>query len=604
MKRRRALDHRRGLVLGIAGGVAAVLGTTPAFALPSCSVAALNALGVPNLTVTSVTPSPAICVATGTVSTSGFGAPDGSAGFRVQLPMTGWNGKFLFLGVGGFAGGFGAATNAGDPGAAAAQHFATAVTDTGHQAGSTDGRWALLAPGVPDEAKITDYYFRATHEVTVATKDLVGRFFGTSPKRAYFDGCSNGGRQALVEATKFPDDYDGIISGDPFMDIRSILAGASFDKVQLASADAYIPATKLPFIDGAVKASCDAVDGVKDGLIQNPANCSFDANTLVTPSCKASDLNCLTQAQANTLNAYITVIRDDDGRIVYTGQTISDLAASDTPLPPGALEGGGADAWTTGFVGPTVGFNAPEPWDNHGFSPSPIAWQFVDHFIRFFVTKVGDDPNFDMRSYLAKAGTVSDSELDRFDDVSEPGDGDVTQKLLPFIAKGKKMILYHGLSDPALPATRTIKWYEELALLNGFNFSRVQNNVRLFLVPGMHHCVGGPGPNVFDTLTALDKWVDNGVEPDAIVATHFVGNAILPPAVPVVDRTMPLCKFPEQARYKGTGDVNSAANWTCPGTDRSMLEVSRNGAQAGLHDLDFDADDNRGQGIAAIATDR
>jgi tannase/feruloyl esterase len=130
---------------------------------------------------------------------------------------------------------------------------------------------------VPDEAKITDYYFRATHQVTIATKDLVGRFFGATPTRAYFDGCSNGGRQALVEATKFPDDYDGIISGDPFMNIRSILAGASFDKVQLASADAYIPATKLPFIDSAVKASCDKVDGVVDGLIQNPANCSLDA---------------------------------------------------------------------------------------------------------------------------------------------------------------------------------------------------------------------------------------------------------------------------------------------------------------------------------------
>jgi tannase/feruloyl esterase len=319
----------------------------------------------------------------------------------------------------------------------------------------------------------------------------------------------------------------------------------------------------------------------------------------VTSSCKASDLNCLTQAQANTLNAYITAIRDDEGRIVYTGQTISDLAAG----LPGQLEGGGADAWATGAIPPTAGFGATEPWDNHGFSPSPIAWQFVDHFIRFFVTKVGDDPNFDMRSFLANAGTVSKTELDRFDDVSEPGDGDVAQKMLPFIANGKKMILYHGLSDPALPATRTIKWYEELALLNGFNFSRLQKNVRLFLVPDMHHCIGGPGPNVFDTLTALDKWVENGVEPDGIIATHFVNN-IPRGTVPVVDRTMPLCKFPEQARYKGTGDVNNAANWTCPSTDRSMLEVSRNGAQAGLRDLDFDGDDSVGRGVAAIASDR
>ncbi len=600
MKRRRALDHRRGLVLGIAGGVAAALGASPALALPSCSVAALNALGVPKLTVTSAVPSatdPTVCVATGTVATSGFGAPDGSARFQVQLPTTNWNSKFVFFGQGGFAGSLSASTNAADPGAAAAERFATAVTDTGHQAGSTDAHWALLAPGVPDEAKITDYYFRAVHEVTIATKDLVGRFFGMAPERAYFDGCSNGGRQALVEATKFPDDFDGIIAGDPFMDIRSILSGVSFNKIQLASANVYIPATKLPMIDAAVNASCDAVDGVKDGLIQNPANCSFDPNTLVTKACTGTDPTCLTQGEANTLNAYLTALRDDDGRIVYTGETISNLAAGKQGLLDFNL--GGADFWTTGVIPPTVGFNASEPWDNLGFSPSPIGWQFVDHFIRFFVTKVGDDPNFDMRSYLAKAGTVSDSELDRFDDVSEAGDGDVATKLLPFIGKGKKLIVYHGLSDPALAATRTIKWYEELALLNGFNFSRLQQSVRFFPVPGMHHCVGGPGPNFFDTLTALDQWVDHGMAPDAITAIHFAGNT--PPAL---DRTMPLCKFPEQAHYKGSGDVTVAANWICPSTDRSMLEVSRNGAQAGLHDLDFDADDNRGQGVAAIATDR
>lgn len=607
MKRRRALGHRRGLVLGIASGIAA-LSSAPALALPSCSVAALNALGVPNLTVTSAAPGtdPSVCVVDGSVATSGFGAPDGSALFEVRLPMTNWNGKFVFFGVGGFGGGsatspFNIATNAADQGVAAGARYATAVTDTGHQAAaahrtSTDASWALKADGTADQAKLTDYYFRATHQVTAATKDLVGRFFGNSPKRAYFDGCSNGGRQALVEATKFPDDYDGIIAGDPFMDIRSILAGVSFNKVQLASANVYIPATKLPMIDAAVNASCDKADGVVDGLIQNPANCSFDPNTLVTKACTPGDNTCLTQGEADTLNAYITALRDDDGRIVYTGQTISNLAIGF----PGLLEGGGADAWSTGFVPPTVGFNAPEPWDNDGFSPSPISWQFVDHFIKFIVER---NPNFDMRTYLAKAGTVSDSELDRFDDVSEVGDGDVPQRLLPFIAGGKKMIVYHGLSDPALPATRTIQWYEKLALLNGFNFNRLQQSVRLFAVPGMHHCIGGPGPNFFDTLTALDTWVDNGVEPDAIIATHFFDN-IPKGTAPVPDRTMPLCKFPEQAHYKGTGTVADAANWTCPSTDRSMLEVSRNGAQAGLHDLDFDADDNRGQGVAAIATDR
>src|SRR5216683_6792340 len=182
-----------------------------------------------------------------------------------------------------------------------------------------------LRPGVPDRAKLTDYYFRAVHEVASASKEIVRRYYGNAPRRAYFDGCSNGGRQAMVEATKFPDDFDGIISGDPFMDIRTILGGANFFKIQLASSDVYIPATKLPMIDAAVYNSCDAADGMVDQLIQNPAKCSFDPKSLVTASCTGSDPTCLTSGEANTLQKYLTALRDDDGNIVYTGQTVSDL---------------------------------------------------------------------------------------------------------------------------------------------------------------------------------------------------------------------------------------------------------------------------------------
>jgi feruloyl esterase len=535
----------------------------------------VSGLSVPKVSVSTASLNAAgACVVVGAVVTTGFGAPDGSANFAVTLPPAAlWNKKFLQFGQGGFAGSLSVASNAADPGAAAA--YATAVTDTGHQAGSTDARWALIAPGVPDQAKLTDYYFRAVHEVAAAMKVLVARFYATPLERAYFDGCSNGGRQAFVEATKFPDDFDGIVAGDPFMDIRTILGGSNFDKIQLASADAYIPATKLPMIDAAVYKSCDAADGVVDHLIQNPTKCSFDPKSLVKASCTGSDPTCLTAGEANTLTKYLTALRDDDGNIVYTGETISDLEAG---LPQGALDAGlgGMDFWTTGVIPPTAGFGASEPWDNNGFSPSPIGWQFVDHFIKFVVER---DPNFDMRSYVHTVGRVSDAELNLFDGRSEAGDGDVPAKLIPFIEKGKKLLIYHGFSDPALTTTRTIKYYEDLAETLEVSFSELQEHVRLFTVPGMHHCVGGPGPNFFDTLTPLDNWVDHGVAPDGIIATHFVGNN--PPAF---DRTMPLCKFPEQARFSGMGDVNNAANWSCPPHDRGLLELGANGKLAGLGD--------------------
>jgi Tannase and feruloyl esterase len=573
------------LVAGISLPTAQVLAST------DCTVEALNGLGVPNVTVAAAVAvgSPATCQVTGTVRTQGFGAPDGSAGFQVTLP-TAWNGKFLFYGVGGFSGSFNNSANGVDRVLAQARGYATAITDTGHQSplGATDAGWALIAPGVPDEAKITDYYFRATHQVTESSKALVQAFYGQSIGRAYFDGCSNGGRQAFVEATRFPGDFDGIVAGAPFMDIRTILGGVKIQKVQLASADDFVTATKLRvLVDPAVYASCDAADGVPDGLIQNPTACAFDPNTLVTPSCTANDPTCLTQGQANTLKSYFSALRDQHGRLVYTGETVSDLDAF-----------GGMDLWTTSFFSPGQAFvfdpnqpisftnvpntqasfdlNAPEPWGNAGFNPAPIGYQFTDHFIKYVVAR---DPNFNVRDYGVGAdGVVDEAALRLFDRRSRAGDGDDPFRLIPFIARGKKMIVYHGLSDPALAATRTIKHYEDLERITPGGFDRLQRSIRLFLVPDMQHCAGGPGPNSFDTLTALENWVEQGQAPDGIVATHFANNN---PTQPIT-RTMPLCKFPEQARYNGTGDVNSAANWTCSPDDRRLLDIGLNGEQAGL----------------------
>ena len=549
------------------------LGAPGAQAATACSVGGIEALRVDGVTAVSATAvaasgaTPAYCDVVGQLNTSGGGAPAGSAGFELQFPDN-WNGKFLFYGVGGLAGAtypdFSA--NPVDRQGALATGYATAITDTGHLAGGTDASWALLAPGRPDKAKLADYYYRATHQVTAAGKRLTAGFYGRAVEAAYFDGCSNGGRQALVEATRFPGDYDGIIAGDPFFDIRSIVGAARIAKQQLSPAT-YILATLLPVVDAAVNASCAKTDGVDDGLIQNPATCAFDPYSLV---CKpGQDANCLSTGQADTLNAYFTATRNSFGSLVYPGFAVSNLATSST----GPLAGGGADVWTTGLLPPTD-FGAAEPWGNAGYSPAPLGYQFGDHIIQGIVTQ---DPTFNIRDYPVSAdGYIDDGALETFDARTGAGTATVPESYRRFIRRGGKLIIYHGYSDPALTPFRTTALYDQLAATQG-GYAALQSSVRLFMVPGMQHCVGGPGPNVFDTLTPLDAWVQKGAAPDSIPAAHYVNND---PAG-AVDRTMPLCPYPTQATCDGAGDINAAGSWSCA-PNQQLLQVGPNGEQAGL----------------------
>jgi len=232
---------------------------------------------------------------------------------------------------------------------------------------------------------------------------------------------------------------------------------------------------------------------------------------------------------------------------------------------------GGIALWTSGFV-PPIDFAAAEPWGDAGFAPAPLTWQFVDHIAKFLVER---DPTFNVRTFdVSLAGVVGDEALRLWDQRTEAGDGDVPASFEPFIKLGKKLLIYHGYSDPALPAFRTVKFYRDLEQAAPGGYRDLQENVRLFMVPGMQHCGGGPGPNTFDTLTALENWVEHEEAPDVIIASHAT--------LGTVDRTMPLCKFPEQPRYSGVGDVHDAANWSCPVNDRRLLDIGPNGILAGL----------------------
>ncbi len=523
-----------------------VIGAPQASAM-DCSVAALSTLGVPNMTITSANdvpaaaPNPQYCDVKGSVATNEEGAGPNSAGFEAMLPAN-WNGKFIFNGVGGLAGSFNSSANPVDRALFLARGYATAVTDTGHL--STDPTWQFTSPGQPNTAKIVDYFYRAVHQVTLAAKQLTKDYYhATTISHSYFDGCSNGGKMGLLEATRYPEDYDGVIAGAPWLDpLGTSLWSLKNTQALLAG---YIPPSLLPAVDAAIKKQCDATDGLADGLIQNPAKCSFNPDSLVP--------GILTQPQADALKSIIKPVSDDKGNFVYPGSSVS------LGLPANSL--------VNELATPPANAKSSQPW---GDTAPPANWNLA----KGIILNLGFyDPAVDLNNAVENGGVVQSSTLKLLYDRLGPDIPDDPSKLATFLEKGGKLQIYHGYDDLIISPYRSIWFYEDLAEKTG-GYKKLEGQARLFMVPGMQHCTGGPGPNAFDTLSALEKWVEKGVAPDSIVATHSTGG--------VVDRTMPLCKFPEQARYKGSGEVTDAASWTCPSNDRSLLDVGPNGVQSGL----------------------
>jgi feruloyl esterase len=534
--------------LGLAALFCAAFTNVPAWA--DCNVAALTSLNVPNMTIASATivsaasPNPAYCDVKGSVATSGEGAEPGSANFEVLLPQN-WNGKFIFNGVGGLAGSLTSSANPADQSQFLVRGYATAITDTGHLVANPT--WEYTAPGTPDMPKVIDYFYRAVHDVTLSSKQLVKSYYHTDTiRRSYFDGCSNGGKMGLIEATRFPSDYDGIIAGSPWLDpVGTSLWSLKNTKAVL---DGYIPPAKFQAVSAAILKQCDKADGVADGLIQNPAKCAFQPDALVPET--------LTQKQADALKLIMSPVRDEQGKLIYPGASVGNLGQDNMTVrgPTNYLETPPAD--------PT----SAKPW---GDAALPANWSLAQNILM----KLGYyDAGKDMNNSIESNGVVKADALnlvytrlaaDVPDDPSAYG---------AYFAKGGKLLIYHGYDDLIISPYSSIWFYEDLARENG-GYEKVQQNARLFMVPGMQHCVLGAGPNSFDTLSALENWAERGVAPDAISATHATNNT--------VDRTMPLCKFPEQAHYKGSGDHNSASSWSCLQNDKSLLAVGPNGVLAG-----------------------
>jgi hypothetical protein len=449
---------------------------------------------------------------------------DSSIKFEVWLPAAGWNGKFQGIGNGGYAGsiGFGQMADAVGHG------YATASTDTGHAAGEgVDATWAL---GHPE--KIVDFGYRAIHETAVAAKAIIRAFYGDGPRRSYFNSCSNGGRQALMEAQRFPEDYDGIIAGAPANYWTHLMANAAWDtQALLGQKGSYIAANKLPAIQAAALAACDALDGVKDGVIEEPARCHYDPAVLLCAGPESD--SCLTAPQVAALKILYAPSRSTNGRQILPGYS-----------PGGETEPGGWGPW---IVGP-----APE---------QSLMFAFGT---QFYKNMVFDNAAWDYHSFNVDRDTkAADDKMARILNATDP-------ELRRFKERGGRLILYHGWSDAAIPALNTIDYYRSVVAKMGAN--EAGSFVRLFMVPGMQHCGGGSGPNNFgqfgvshvdpqhDVDAALERWVEQGTAPEQIIATKYMNDS--DPKSELV-RTRPLCAYPLVARYKGSGNTNEAANFVC-----------------------------------------
>ena len=513
---------------------------------------------------------PAYCLVTGSVVTNPTTGK--TANFALALPSS-WKNKLLFSGCAGYCGVVfqsppDDARGGGFPPDALARGFAIVATDAGHVSNPVgfvlDGSWALTAPGAANEAAVADFFYRAVHMVADRSKQFLRSWYSASLARAYFYGCSDGGREGMVEATRYPADFDGYVVGAPSFDVPGQILAGRAAKALLKSERSFIPTELLTLVDRAVYASCDAADGVKDGLIQNPGRCPFDPNSLLCSDDYSRD--CLTQDQVDTLASWLSAATDQQGRVVSYGFPVSDIYNARVP-------GNNLYQWTEA-AGPPLDIKASDPWGPDESKQAP-GWAFYDQSFRYLVFR---DPNRDINndSPVDGRGEVDDADLALLEARTEAGRGDDPRQLAPFLTSTRKLIMFHGYSDGFINPFRTVRFYEDWATLAG-GYDRLQQSARLFMVPGMYHCSRGPGPNVFDALGALEQWVENGVEPERIVATKYENDDRAQRAL----RKMPLCIFPKRARYAGHGDVNSAANWSCPANE-DLLQVGPNGARAGL----------------------
>jgi feruloyl esterase len=504
-----------------------------------------------------------------------------TANFLATFPAN-WNGKYLQIGCSGHCGQFYVSdpalpsvnvTTQGYANEILSKGYAAFATDEGHL-GMDGGAWAIKGPGKVDQDAINDYYYRADEVLATMGKEFTRAYYqrvtGKPVKIAYsyFCGCSGGGRDAFIAAAYFPEQFDGIIAGSAY-NLWGTAYSAAGSTLAAARPGADVSPELIAMIDPIVTQQCNKLDGVRDGIIQNPGLCDFrPARDL--PRCPGDrpGPKCFTAAQIQTVSTIINGVTDVHGNIVQPGFSVSNF-------------------YPIFFIQRSGGGKILAP----GVAPSMPLW---DAALKIFIDK--NNPAFsDASIFSFKTGgpgqvtgfhtVVSQDELDKVAAEGTMGDAHNPALFAKMIAEKRKMLIWHNFGDGNLSPYMSINFYKALAKLHG-GYGNLQNNVRLFMLPGSTHCsITSVGPNSFDALTAMENWVEKGQAPDALLATvvdrQFTPGAPKAVALQHPGWTAKLCKFPEEARYAGHGDVMNARNWSCPANDTRLLQIGESGRQAG-----------------------
>ncbi len=440
--------------------------------------------------------------------------------FEVSLPSK-WNGRFYMIGNGGHAG-----EALDDPGRVAQRNqalqvgFAFAQTNTGHDARKEPGASFVMS----NPEKATDYAYRAVHLTAKTAKDITKQYYGAAVSRSYWNSCSNGGRQGLIEAQRFPADFDGIVAASPWVDQTGFTIGAMWNQ-RAISAAALTPA-KLAMVGEKVMAKCDAIDGLKDGLIDDPRKCDFNPARDV-PACSAGGdgPDCLTAPQADAI-AKVYSGPMSNGKPFFPG-----FMPGSEAVMPGLFGGGSGSGWMNVIV-------AAQP------DGKPADFNLAEGTMRYLVHKP-PQPDYDYKTF------DFDHDIHMLDDWSKQADAK-NPDLSNFKKRGGKLLITYGWADSILQPMMGVNYFQEAVAKNG---PETTDFFRLFMAPGMAHCSGGIGPDRHDPMTAMINWVEGGKAPDSMVASRVVDNQVV--------RTRPLCVYPQVARYSGQGSIDDAANFKC-----------------------------------------
>jgi feruloyl esterase len=455
----------------------------------------------------------------------GYVAPQ--VGFAIRLPMEGWNGKFLMQGCGGFCGSL--FIDLLDDGLA--RGYAVATSDMGHRAPGLEAKWAYNNR----EAEL-DFGFRATHVTAIAAKAITTAFYDAQPRYSYFRGCSLGGRQGLQQATQFPADFDGIIAGAPFVsETRRALRMAWTSRVMLDdTGKAIVDGDKIPMLHQAAIAACDGLDGVKDGVIDDPQSCAFDPASLQCG--RSGGRNCLSPAEVKALQR------------VYEGPRSSTGEA----LAPGGWFPGSEKDWHN-YIRDYAYTNS------RGIRLVGAYARVAEDYLRYLVFFDDPGPTYDLLQFDFDRDPAKLQLMSAILDVT-------STDMAAFRERGGKLLMYQGWSDPSVSPRDTIDYFTRLQTSLG-GAESAGATARLFMMPGMGHCSGGAGADRFDYLAALEQWVEQGQAPEVLIGHHladtpaYLSVKTFPIPADEIAFTRPVFPFPDRAVYDGLGDPKAATSY-------------------------------------------